>query len=235
MNMNNDDFFNDIQDDIQNSDMNNRQMYQPIDTNKKNKMLLTVVISFVVGLLILAMFLIFVSGKEDDDMVSIGSYEERPVFPDDKALKDVNSVIGDVPANIQTPVQQPVPVAVKPAPVVKVPVAVKPAPVAPVVKPAPVVVAPKVEAVKGPWKVQLMSAQDKENKPEDVKVRMEAAWNKLVAENSVLKDKSFEIEKTVIKGADWYRLRVVGLMTTVDATKLCETLKTNKVDCIPVK
>ncbi len=226
--MNNDDFFNDIQDDIQSTEMNNRQMYQPIDVNKKNKMLLTVVISFVVGLIILAVFLIFISGDKDEDMVSIGSYEQ-PVFPDNQNLNG-----GNVPASdaVVTPVTLPAPAPVvrpaAPAPVIKKPVApvVKPAPVASVVKPA---------APKGPWKVQLMSAQDKENKPDELKVRMEAAWEKLSAENAALKGKNYEIEKTSIKGADWYRLRVVGLMNTDEATRLCETLKANRVDCIPVK
>ena len=76
MNMNDDNFFDDIQDDIQENDNELNSSYQT-QKNKKTKLILTVVVSFVVGLIMLGILLFFLSGDKDEDMVSINSLRQQ--------------------------------------------------------------------------------------------------------------------------------------------------------------
>ena len=250
MNMNNDDFFNDIHDDVA-SDFRD-QVCLPQEPNNKNKMILAVIASAVAGLVILLIVLLMLNGdKKDDEMIDIGggsddfktgvSNNQNNNYPYDMnnqtGAYDTMSGnnYGNAPVDSNPYLQSAVvdkiqrerelAMRAEPAPVEK-----------------PVVVSkPKVEEKKvvakpvGPWKVQLLSAEDKNGNPDAVKAKLTEQWDKLVVANPFLKDYSYDIEKTSLKGKDWYRLRIVGLNNSTVANKICDQLKQNRVDCILVK
>lgn len=268
MNMNNDDFFNDIHDDVA-SDFRD-QVCLPQEPNNKNKMILAVIASAVAGLVILLIVLLMLNAdKKDDEMIDIGggsddfktgvSNNQNNNYPYDMNNRTgaydtmSGNNYGNAPVDSNPYLQSAVvdkiqrerelAMRAEPAPVEK-PV-VKPKVVSkPVVKKVskPVVVSkPKVEEKKvvakpvGPWKVQLLSAEDKNSNPDAVKAKLTEQWDKLVVANPFLKDYSYDIEKTSLKGKDWYRLRIVGLNNSTAANKICDQLKQNRVDCILVK
>lgn len=250
MNMNDDNFFDDIQDDIQESDNGINNSYQ-VQNNKKTKLILTVVISFVIGLVMLGILLFFLSGDKDEDMVSINSFpQQNSQFQGVKKLEsennsvnmgnnnnmlntspDVSTIHNDMPTHMNEKKVVPVKKVVKRKVIAKKKVVNK--------KPVVVTVSKKIvetkPLIKGMWKVQLISAQDRDNNSAELKERMITFWDKLVKDNPVLKNHTYDIEQKSIKGTVWYRLRIVGLKNSTEATDLCNDLKNNNVACVIVK
>ena len=249
MNMNDDNFFDDMQDEVQENDIGGSRSYQD-DKNKKTKLVLTVIVSFAIGLLLLGILLFFLSGDKDDDMVAINSLQpsiqqsQVDRNPDmDKGIVKINdnsatpsTLVAQSRVITQNSGVEEKPLTKKTAKRVAIASFAKKKKT--VIKPVKVNKKPVLESkpiLKGAWKVQLMSAQDRDNNPVELKNRMDDAWKQLVSENSILKGHLHDIEQTNIKGVTWYRLRVIGLKNSAEAASLCSDLKKNNVACVIVK
>lgn len=121
------------------------------------------------------------------------------------------------PVKEATPVkEEPVKEEVAPVKVEK-PAAVKP-------KPVP---APKAAAPSGSAQVQIAALKSQ--------AEAESMWKSLSSKHSVLKGKSHTVVKADLgdKGV-FYRLRVTGLADKSAAAKLCSSLQSSGVGCMPV-
>lgn len=87
----------------------------------------------------------------------------------------------------------------------------------------------KMPAVKGEWKVQLFSSNNKS--------AVETAWKRILSKHkALLSDMSYKIESAKITGkGTFYRLKVGQFASRDMAAALCDKLKAQKQDCVPAK
>lgn len=87
----------------------------------------------------------------------------------------------------------------------------------------------KIPTVKGEWKVQLFSSNNK--------TAVETAWKRILSKHkALLSDMSYKIESAKIAGkGTFYRLKVGQFASRDMAAALCDKLKAQKQDCVPAK
>ncbi|MBR4931514.1 MAG: SPOR domain-containing protein [Alphaproteobacteria bacterium] len=87
----------------------------------------------------------------------------------------------------------------------------------------------KTPVIKGEWKVQLFSSNNKS--------AVETAWKRILFKHkALLSDMSYKIESAKITGkGTFYRLKVGQFASRDMAAALCDKLKAQKQDCVPAK